>query len=389
MKKSVYLFFVSGIALSTLCACSGGAGENDTLATVQIEKSFDAKDFDNITDKVEIVETFQPEFTDSSMFSLPFLLAIVDGKAYMHEGEWMTVFDYPSGKLTEAFNHHGPGPEEYMRSYYGYYQPATSDWTVFDDNNWGHERLVQYDKAGKFIRSVENDSIQSLSPINGGGWLAYNGVVSFKGGYHNVREKKIYQYDSDWQIENIYQLKERRWGAQGSYRMDEVLGYDGNNYVVDADTIYRIDTDNHELIAKIALNLGKYGCDWGALETHEEVRDAEMSHIYIQNPIFNSDYIFARYDISSDGVTILYYDVYRLSDGELVYRRKLPLEGDYGLCQFYEGFPVEVDGETVYGWPMQFVQDGCFFIIVASDEMARIKDTDEVNPTIVKIRIKD
>lgn len=389
MKKSVYLFFALGIALSTLSACSGGTAKSDNLATVQIEKAFDAKDFDNISSKVEIVETFQPEFTDSSMFSLPDFLAIVDGKAYMHEGEWMTVFDYPSGKLTEAFNHHGPGPEEYMKSYYSYFQPATSDWTVFDDNNWNCARLVQYDKTGKFIRSVENDSVQSLAPIHAGGWLAYNGLFSFTGGYHNIREKKIYQYDYDWQLEFIYPLKERRWGAQGSYRMDEVLSYDGSNYVVDADTIYRIDTDNHELIAKIALNLGKYGCDWGVLETWEEVSDAERSHIYIQNPIFNSDYIFIRYDVRNDEVTTLYYDVYRLSDGELVYRRKLPLVGDYGLCQFYEGFPVELDGETVYGWPMGFVQDGCFYIIVASDEMARIKDTDEVNPTIVKIRIKD
>lgn len=387
MKK--YPVLASGIALSILSACSGGTAESDRLSTVQIEKTFEAKDFDNISSGVEIVETFYPEFTDSTMFSLPDLLAIADGKAYLHENKWMTVFDYPSGKLTEAFNHYGPGPEEYMKADYCYFQPATSDWTVFDDKNWGHERLLQYDKDGKFIRSAENDSIQSLSPVSGGGWLAYNGLVSFKGGYHNIREKKVYQYDPDWKLDFIYTLRERRWGVQGSFRMDQILGYDGNNYVVDSDTIYRIDTDNHELIAKIALNLGKYGCDWGKFETYEEVNDAEKSHIYIQNPIFNSDYIFTRYIVRSEEVKTLYYDVYRLSDGELVYRRKLPLTGNYGLCQFFEGFPVEVDGQTVYGWPMEFVQDNCFYIIVASDEMARIKDTDEVNPTIVKIRVKN
>lgn len=390
MRKNIYPILLSGLTLMTLSACSGGAGESDKLATVQIEKTFDAKDFDNISDKVEIIETFHPEFTDSSMFSLPVLLAIVNGKAYMHEGEWMNVFDYPSGKLVEAFNHHGPGPEEYMRSYYSYYQTATTDWTVYDNNNWGHERLVQYDKDGKFIRSLENDSIQSLATINGGGWLAYNGCTSFAGGFHNVRDKKIYQYDSDWQLEFIFPLKDRRWGVQGTSLMDEVLGYDGKNYVVDSDTIYQIDTDNHKLIAQIALNLGKCGCDWGAIETAEELRDAEISHIKIQAPIFNSDYIFARYTvIDLDAkIQIVVYDIYSLANGELVYRRKLPLEGDYSLCQFFEGFPVEVDGETVYGWPMKFVEDGCFYIIVASDEMARIKDTDEVNPTVVKIRIK-
>lgn len=371
-----------------LCACSGSSSESEEIATVQVEKNFEAKDFDNISAKVEIIDIFQPEFTDSSMFSLPNLLAIADGKAYVHEKEWMTVFDYPSGKLIENFNHHGPGPEEYMKSYYAYYQPVASDWTVFDNNNWGHERIVQYDKSGKFIRSVENDSVQSLAPIADGGWLGYNQSVSLSGGFHSVREKKIFQYNADWQLDFVYPLKERRWGATSTSRMDEVLTYNGINYVVDSDTIYQIDTKQHELIAKIALNLGKYSCDWGKFETIKEVREAEKSHIYIQFPIFNSDYIFARYNIISEEITTLYYDLYRLSDGELVYRRKLPLEGNYGLCQFFEGFPIELDNETVYGWPI-FVEDDCFFVLVASDEMARIKDTDEVNPTIVKIRINE
>ena len=389
MKQRFNIAVISGLALASFCACSDKTTQSDKLITVQIEKSFEAADFDNISSKIEVVETFQPEFTDSTMFSLPTLLAIAGGKAYIHDGKWNAVFDYPSGRLVEAFNHYGPGPEEYMRSYYGYYQPATSEWTIIDDNDWNHPMFKQYTAEGKYIRAVENDSVQSLCPTADGGWLGFNSFMSFKGDYQVVRDRKVYQYSSNWQLDYIYPLKERRWGAEGTSLMEAVNSYDGSDYVVDSDTIYRIDTKLHKLTPCIALNLGKYGCDWGAIETNEELREARQSHINIQSPIFNSDYLFTRYTLENTTPRTEVYDVYSLADGELVYRRRLPLEGKYGVCQFYEGIPVELDGETVYSWPLSFVQDGCFFVIVASDEMARIKDTDEINPTIVKIRIND
>ncbi|MDE6369190.1 MAG: hypothetical protein K2K94_08120, partial [Muribaculaceae bacterium] len=108
MKKRFNIAVISGLALASFCACSDKTTQSDKLITVQIEKSFEAADFDNISSKIEVVETFQPEFTDSTMFSLPTLLAIADGKAYLHDGKWNAVFDYPSGRLVEAFNHYGP-----------------------------------------------------------------------------------------------------------------------------------------------------------------------------------------------------------------------------------------------------------------------------------------
>ncbi|MDE6152565.1 MAG: 6-bladed beta-propeller [Muribaculaceae bacterium] len=385
MKHIIYATLGATMFVPALIGCTEKTSDNK-LKTIFVEQSFEKPDFDDLSSKIEVLEVFRPEFTDSTMFSLPKILKISDGKAYLHEGKWMAVYDYPSGKLENAFNRYGAGPEEYMYSYHKYYADGT--WTVLDQN-YGRYNIMQYAADGSYMRTVENDSIQSLSPIVGGGWLAYNDCVDRKNKYAKKRDKKVYQYDKDWNLSNIYSLNERRWGERGSDRMDAVCLYDGVQYVSDTDTIYKIDTEKHVMLPAIAMNLGKYSFDWGSLENYQEIRDAEKSHFYISTPVFNSRYMFATYTMKAEEPWVLYYDVYDIDNGELVYRHRLPLEGEYGLCQFFEGFPVELDSETVFGWPVNYVDDDAFYVIVATDELARIYDTDAINPVFVKIRIKD
>ncbi|MDE6448615.1 MAG: hypothetical protein K2L41_00875 [Muribaculaceae bacterium] len=88
-----------------------------------------------------------------------------------------------------------------------------------------------------------------------------------------MREKKVYQYDKDWKLNHIYNLKERRWGDRGSDHMDAVCLYDGVQYVSDTDTIYRFDTEKHVMLPVIAMDMGKY----------------ELTRIYdtdVVNPVF-------------------------------------------------------------------------------------------------------
>lgn len=384
MRQILYYAMGATLAVSIFSGCSEKSS-CDELKTIFVERNFDVADFDDLSSKIEVQEVFRPEFTDSTMFTIPKILTIADGKAYLHEDKWMAVYDYTSGELVNAFNRYGVGPEEYQYSYHKYY--ADGEWTVLD-LNYGRYNIIQYDTDGKYIRSVVNDSIQSLSPATGG-WLAYNDCVDHKNSFSKVREKKVYQYDKDWKLSHIYNLKERRWGDRGFDHMDAVCLYDGVQYVSDIDTIYRFDTEKHVMLPVIAMDMGKYSFDWGGLENHHEIHEAVKSHFYISTPIFNSRYLFASYTIEFEEPWVLYYDVYDIDSGDLVYRRRLPLEGNYGLCQFYEGIPVELDGETVYGWPIEYVDDDAFYVIISTDELTRIYDTDVVNPVFMKIRIKN
>lgn len=381
---SVSLLLLSQISLTS---CTTSDKEKDTIVTLYIEKNFDKGDFDNLSSQFEIVDRFQPEFTDSTMFSTPELCVVNAGKAYMTENNGFAVFDFPSGRVDYTFKHVGQGPGEYQSFWYSYFVPATGEWTILD-SNIGYGFILQYDAKGTFLKKTTNDSIQSLSPVSSEGWLAFNNTYSLAGGYQKVREKKIYQYDSDWALIHTYDLKERRWGVPATDRMDEVMNYDGTNYVVDRDTVYMVDTKEFRLVPKIALDLGKLSTDWGQIESQEVLREAEQSHIYIAQPIFNTNYIFARYDVRAEETSVLYYDVYDLRTGELVFRHKRPLTGNVSYCSFYEGIPVDIDGETLYGWPVM-VADNAFYVMVASDELSKIDETDTVNPIFLKLKIKE
>lgn len=193
-------------------SCSTSEKKENELTTVFIDRNFDKGDFDNLTSKIEIEARFQPEFSDSTMFTTPTLCAVNNGKAYMTENNGFAVFDFPSGHLDYTFRHIGQGPGEYQSFYYSYFVTAAREWTILD-SNIGYGYILQYDAKGKFIKKVYNDSVQSLSPISSGGWLAFNQPYSLSGGFHKVREKKIYQYDNDWNLVRTYDLKERRWGS--------------------------------------------------------------------------------------------------------------------------------------------------------------------------------
>lgn len=371
--------------LLILAGCVSDTGhDSGAIKEIQVEKYFDSPDIDNLSGKIKIEKIFQPQFTDSTMFDVPDLLAITDGKAYMHDGKWFAVFDYDSGKLISAFNRYGAGPEEYKYSHYVYYTPDNGEWTVLD-MNIGVYNIMQYSAEGEFVKKTVNDSIQSLSPLKSGGWLAFNVAMSSKGGYHKVRERKVYEYDSDWNLKDITVLKEGRWGEMASALMDEVYMLDGENYITDMDTVYRFDEDTHKFLPRIAIVLGKYLCDWGSLETFEEIQAAQEKYVRVTNPIFNERYAFARYNTGAD----LRFDIYDLGTGELVYRKSIERENINSADVFYAGVPVEIDGKQVFGWPLEYVENGSFYLIVSSDEMARISDTDEVNPTVVKISVAD
>ena len=98
-----------------------------------------------------------------------------------------------------------------------------------------------------------------------------------------------------------------------------------------------------------------------------------------QQPGVQLRYIFATYYLHDDS-ELIRFDVYRLTDGELVYRHTSTYDEHGGFEQFVTGFPVKIEGTDVYGWPMRFVSDDSFYMLIPSDEMCRISDDEEVNP---------
>ncbi|MCM1450269.1 MAG: 6-bladed beta-propeller [Clostridiales bacterium] len=392
MENKAVILSLTTIAI--LSGCSVKDSHKGELKVIDFEKNFTTDEVDNLSSRLEIIDIFEPEFTDSTMFgSITTLLAVEGDRAYMYDGDWMATFEYPSGKVVNAFNHSGGGPGDYApRSWYKEYDRKARQWYVLDSQLGTHGKIMSYDSSGNFVGSVRNDTINSFTSLPDGSWLAFNNSYAIDStGFHKVRDMKVYQYTPQWELATIYNLKGRRWGALATDRMDHVMLYNNKSYVNDKDTIYRIDTDSHTLIPEISINMGKYGCDWGAFETWEELKSANEKYIEIMSPVFNSRYAFVDYILPDnpdiDGM-VRVYDVYDLETNELIYRRRALLTGDYGFSQFYEGIPLDINGETAYAWPTSFVEGDMFYAMIGADEAARIKDSDLTNPILVKFRIR-
>lgn len=390
MKLSTFTLILGTAATSFLLSCSNPKTSTDSaLKKMLVEKYYDSPDFDNVSSKVKIINIFKPEFTDSSMLEIPQLLAIKDGKAYVHNqgGKWMNTFSYPDGKLLDAFNHYGQGPEEYIHNYFAVFTPADGIWTV-EDLNVGRYNLMQYDIEGNFVRKTVNDSVQTVSPMKNGNWLAFNDFFSLKDGFRVVTERKLYEYDRNWELINILTLRDARWELQGTMLMDKINFLEGHNYITDNDTIWEYLPDSHSLSPVIAVELGKYSFKWGSVKDYEELEAAHKIYPSPKLPVFNDRYAFDYYYREGDPRTVR-FDLYDLKTGDLVYRRTVLITEENEMRLITEGFPVEVDGHTVYGNFLEYVRDNHFFVMVPMDELVDVYDTDEINPIIVEIEIAD
>lgn len=132
MENKAVILSLTTIAI--LSGCSVKDSHKGELKVIDFEKNFTADEVDNLSSRLEIIDIFEPEFTDSTMFgSITTLLAVEGDRAYMYDGDWMATFEYPSGKVVSAFNHSGGGPGDYApRSWYKEYDRKARQWYVLD-----------------------------------------------------------------------------------------------------------------------------------------------------------------------------------------------------------------------------------------------------------------
>ena len=243
---------------------------------------------------------------------------------------------------------------------------------------------MQYDNEGRLVRKTVNDTINIIAPTPSGGWLAFNPSYSMEGEFHKIAEKIIREYDSDWKLLAETQLHDKRMMMRGGGFMDIIMNCMGNNYVNDRDTIWRYDCDTHRLAPAIAMHIGKYGYDWSTVNTMEERDRVEETHLTPLYPIFNNRYAFLSYYKPGDEINR--YDIYDLRDGSLVYRMERPRSEDVMLRM---GLPLEIDGQTVMGWPILYQDSEDFYVMIPAESIAEATGNDEVNPVILKISIDD
>lgn len=367
------------IITAALTGCGPGSGDS-SLRYVDYEPQIDLGEMDDISSKVRVVRVIRPELTDTTMLVYPHISAIDDKYIYIGERGDVSAcfkFDIASGKAVDRLYRRGPGPDEYQAIATMAYDKSTGGWDVHD--YFPNKRMITYDRDHNMTASHKVDSLFWIRPSAHGGWWAVNDMLSTE--KNDGMKRIVYHYDKDWNSLGSREFPSRRSDVRitGQGFNDGVFTMGGRDYVFVNDTVmvYEPDTDN--FVPSIAFNLGRF--TWEGNYDQKGYREAlgtgKIAHPDIT---FNDHYLFMCHAIMDKMNT---FDIYDLDNGKLVYRHNIP--GEYN---FSEGFPVEVDGVTMYGWPREFVNDGHFFLIISENAISEATGSDESNPIIVEIELQ-
>lgn len=373
MKFKVSLSVAALFAVTVFYGCNDNR-EDQSFYTVDLGANITESTFDNISQSLDVISVFQPEFTDSTVLSFLRRIDVRDDKILIQDNDGknrnqLFAFD-KDGKALSILNRYGQGPEEYS---------LITSWGLNDKNQWAifdplQKRIYQYDFDGSFISFRDNDSIFSLWHLPADKWICRSNT--------KTPNLDIEIYNNDWSLyETIPTPKswtpEEREFSFDNYIFDWVNAgkyylFDGTNSI-----IYGLDRNSGSMKEIIRFDMGKHQIP--PFESQEQFRNIRIyEYIVIQSPpIFVGNYLFVNYYMND-----VYFDVYDLRDGKLLFRNIANKDN-----QIY-GMPVRLKEGEVRGWPIYADNKG-FYFMVPEFEAAKLSDTDEVNPMIILVSIPE
>lgn len=365
-SNSITLF---AIAMSLIGCQSHNDVESDII-TLNIINNINAVDTENGKDVFETIWTLHPELTDSTLLVKPSMAGTDGNQIYLYESglqNQLMVFDVADGKCLYSVNRTGSGPEEYASIWKAWKTAGHSSWTVQD---FLSNRILVYSAAGRCERVMNNDSIDELLPC-GDGWVATPRLKQ-----HNMLQ--LYHYTGDWQsLGTINSGIENNVMDDGAIEMSPMSYVVGNHsYLFANDTLYSISDSSVKPV--IALKTDKLHKP--RFKTYQEEKEQREKYIEPVLTMANDRHALVIFVYGDKSV----FQVYRISDGAMLYSKSTSL-----VQNGIQGYPVTVNGQERSGVIMDYVDNDAFYFIIPSVEMSELSDTDECNPAVVKVRIKD
>lgn len=353
-----------------LAGCHSRNNVGSDIVTLDIIDNINAADTENGKDVFETVWTLHPELTDSTLLVKPWMAGIDGNQIYLYESglqNQLMVFDIADGTCLHSVNRTGSGPDEYSSIWKAWKTAGRSSWTVQD---FLTNRILVYSVDGRCEQVMNNDSIDELLPC-GDGWVATPRLKQHK-------MLQLYRYTDDWQpLATIDSGIENYVMDDGDIQMPPISYIVGkHSYLFDNDTLYSISDNSVKPV--IALKTDKLHKP--RFKTYQDEKEQRDKYIEPVVTMVNDRHALIILVYGDKSV----FQVYRMSDGKLIYSKSLPLSQS-GI----QGYSVTVNGQERSAVLMDYADNDAFYFIIPSVEMSELSDTDECNPAIVKVRIKD
>ena len=348
-----------------LLSCSNTLG-NNRLKAIPLSKNIRLSQRDNwdigTAGKVSFIpiETTQYLLPDQMQFA-----GISENQLYLYNNDFIISIDMNTGTIIRQIDRKGNGPEEYISILSASVDNNDKSIVIYDP---GKDRITKYDYYGRFIGIWESDAKGTVRVMPDG-----NYIVCYK------------PYSSKQYLYGVYDKYGKLIRESYSERLDKEariltfnLSQNFNNscFIRQAyqDTIICIDTYNE--FPMLYMDLGKYRIPDRYRQNLNFTEDNTDKYIDISDLNIVNDYLFVSYYYNNK----LYRDVWDIATPELLSRSIINGQDS----RF--GFPVQVNGETVYCW-CDFTYGNSLFCFLPYWESVKvfpdIKEGD--NPIIMKI----
>ena len=376
MKKILATSFA---ILMILVSCKQEKNKSDII-TIDLGKTRNKQGSKNfkLNDIAKNTKLIPIETNDSVLFRHVIIEGEIEEILVVHGGNLVGnkaiyFINKADGKVSSKIARHGQGPEEYILI--GPINLNKRNNTLYLSDP-GSKRVNEYTFAGKFIKSIRNDSV--------------GGFVVFKDGNFAVSYSPFLEtefslgiYDSSW---NLLRKGIPKIGTDIKFDMvyfDEIIEFNDEYFYLQAhsDTLYRITADFNE--PYLVLSKGKYKMPLEIKASLAETEKEGYKYITGHYGILASKYYFLSYHYNYK----LYREIWDIEKSSLIYKHEFDYfrDGELGVS----GVPIIIEGQKIYAWPSFASGQSLYCIIEGENTLKLMPELPmDTNPIILEIKLK-
>lgn len=351
--------------LATCCfllSCSQKTSK-DEVVTIPLGASVDKDNQPIDPAMLEVIDVTRMESADGCFLSRSDFFDIDDESVGVYDGERILKVGIGQGNILMNISRMGRGPGEYLDANVCRYDP---------DNKWYEVtsvlggKVIWYDENGSLVKEMTVGDRGTFCPMDGGR-------------YANVRP---YDADDDFEI----------YDSEGNLVRSSVLGhkgvptqmlysqsfmrFNGQSYFLPAlsDTLYHVNAEKD--VPFLVFDKGNKKIPE---EYYSNIISRDLSD-YIDGLSFyiSGDMLFAKFWCKGK----MFLEIWNLTDRRLAFKSELSSETDN------YGFPVQVNGVTVYVWPDDVSGNILYCTLLPREALKLFPDlSEDANPVFLRIRV--
>lgn len=359
-KTGSYILWLATCCL--LLSCSRSASK-DEIVTIPLGASVDKDNQPIDSTMFKVIDVTRMESSEDCFLSGSHFFDIDDESVGVYDGERILKVGIGQGNILLNISRMGRGPGEYLGADDCRYDPDNKRYEV---TSLLGGKVIWYDEDGHLVKEMTVGDRGAFCPMDGGRY-------AYVKPYDADEDFEI--YDSEGNLIRRSVLGHKGMPTQMLYSQSFKC-FNGQYYFVPAlsDTLYHVNAEKDVPFLVFDKGHRKIPEEYYSNITSHDLSD------YINSLSFYicGDMLFVRFWCKGK----MFLEIWNLTDGRLAFKSELSSESDN------YGFPVQVNGVTVYVWPEDVSGNILYCALLPREAIKLFPDlSEDANPVFLRIRV--